>query len=176
VGIVIVPVGPVFVYAATAGRGVVAVSRYPGKKLPPHWVYAPSPREVRGLLSDLATDAWRVEFGGTGRGPDPVGGLLLGYLERGVVDGAWRFYLRLRGVPESAAGDRRDELGRAAVHAIRQSVAECLAVPATDAIRPTQLLLWFRIGADCVTPECEVKPVDRYSFSAGCWWTRPGRA
>jgi hypothetical protein len=152
------------------------VSRYPGKKLPPHWVYTPSPREVRGLLRDLAADVRRVDFDGTGRGPNPVGGLLLGYLERRVVVGAWCFYLRLWGVPESAVGERRVELARAAVHAIRCSVAECLAVPATDVIKPTQLLLWFLAGADGVTPECKVKPVDGYSFSAGCWWTSPSRA
>ena len=173
----IVPVGPSPVYAAIARRpGGVAVSRYPGKKLPAHWVYVPSPREVRGLLGELAADVRRVEFDGTGSGPNPVGRLLLGYLERRVVDGAWCFCLRLWGVPESAVSDRRDELSRAALHAIGRSVAECLAIPATDVIKPTQLLLWFLTGPDGVTSECKAKPVDRYSFSAGAWWTSPTRA
>lgn len=152
------------------------MSRYPGKKLPPHWVYIPSPREVRESLGDLAADVRRVEFAGTGSGPNAAGRLLLGYLERRVVDGAWGFYLRLWGVPESAAGDRRADLARAAINAIGRSAAECLAVPAAEAIKPTQLLLWFQVGSGGVTPECEVKPVDQYSFSAGSWWTSPGRA
>ena len=152
------------------------MSRYPGKKLPPHWIYVPSPREARGLLKGLAADVRRVEFDGTGSGPNPAGRLLLGYLERRVVDGAWCFYLRLCGVPESAAGERRDELARAVIHAIRHSVAEYLAIPATGVIKPTQLLLWFVAGAEGVTPGCKVEPVDRYSFSAGCWWTSPSRA
>ena len=152
------------------------MSRYPGKKLPPHWVYVPSPREVRRSLGELAADVRRVEFDGTGSGPNPVGRLLLGYLERRVVDGAWCFYLRLWGVPESAVSDRRDELSRAAVHAIRRSVAECLAVPAIDVIKPTQLLLFFLTGSNGVASECKVKRVDRYSFSAGSWWTSPSRA
>ncbi len=152
------------------------MSRYPGKKLPPHWVYIPSPREVRELLGDLAADVRRVEFTGTGSGPNPVGHLLLGYLERRVVDGAWCFYLRLRGVPESAVGDRHADLARAAINDIRRSAAECLAVPAAEVIKPTQLLLWFQVGSDGVTPKCKVEPVDQYSFSAGSWWTSPGRA
>lgn len=152
------------------------MSRYPGKKLPPHWVYTPSPREVRELLSELVADVRRVEFAGTGGGPSSTGLLLLGYLERRVVDGAWCFYLRLWGVPESAVGDRRADVARAAVHAIRRSVTECLAVPPADVIKPTQLLLWFRASRDGVTPECNVKPVDQYSFSAGSWWTSPSRA
>src|SRR5262245_53103324 len=65
---------------------VVTVSRFAGKKLPPHWVYVPSRRQVRELLRGLAADFRRVEFGGTGRGAGLVG-LLLGYLERRVVDG-----------------------------------------------------------------------------------------
>ena len=32
------------------------MARFPGKKLPPHWVYVPSRREVRGLLRGLAAD------------------------------------------------------------------------------------------------------------------------
>ena len=151
------------------------MSRYPGKKLPPHWVYVPSPREVRELLDELAADARRVEFDGTGSGPSRFGHLLLGYLEHRVVGGAWCFYLRLWGVHESIVGDRRDELSRATIRAVRRSVAECLAIPATDVIKPTQLLLWSHAGSDDVASECKAKPVDRYSFSAGAWWASPGR-
>jgi hypothetical protein len=115
----------------------------------------------------MAADV-RVEFGGTG-------GFLLGYLERRVVGGAWCFYLRLWGVHESIVGDRRDELGRAAISAVRRSVAECLAIRATDVIKPTQLLLWSRAGSGDLALECKVEPVDRYSFSAGAWWTSPSR-
>lgn len=147
------------------------MSRFPGKKLPPHWVYVPSRREVRGLLRDLAADVRRVEFDGTGSGPSS--GLLLGYLERRVASGAWCFYLRLWGAPESAVGERRDELARAALGAIAQSVAECLASPPAEVVKPTQLLVWFAAGADGVVSKCSVKPVDRYSFSAGRWWESP---
>jgi hypothetical protein len=146
------------------------MSRFPGKKLPPHWVYIPSRREVGNLSRGLAADV-RLEFGGTGSGPTSVG-LLLGYLERRVVDRAWCFYLRLWGVPESALEGRRDGLGQAAVRVVGQSIRECLDRPANELVTPTQLLLWFAIGADGVIPNCEVEPVDQYSFSAGCWWAR----
>ena len=98
------------------------MSRFPGKKLPPHWVYVPSRREIRGLLREITADVRYVEFDGTGRGRSSVG-LLLGYLERRVADGRWCFYLRLWGAPESAVGERRAELAQAALGTIRQSVA-----------------------------------------------------
>jgi hypothetical protein len=148
------------------------VSRFPGKKLPPHWVYVPSRREVRDLLRDWPADVRCVDFDGTGSGASSVG-LLLGYLERRVADGRWCFYLRLWGAPESAVGERRAELAQAALGTIRQSVAECLACPAAEVTRPTQLLLRFAVEADGVVSKCRVKPVDRYSFSAGRWWESP---
>jgi hypothetical protein len=110
-----------------------------------------------------------VDFGGTGSGLRS-GTLLLGYLERRVVDGAWCFYLQLWGVPEAAVEGQRDELARAAIHVIGHSVVKCLAISAAEVVEPSQLLLWFRIGASGVIPECKVRPVGPYSFSAGHWW------
>ena len=135
-------------------------------------MYVPSWREVRDLLRGSAADVRRVEYAGTGWGPSPVG-LRLGYLERRGAVGAWCFYLRLWGVPESAVDGWRDELARAALHALGQSQAECLARPASDGVKPTQLHLLFEVGADGVIPNCRVEPVDQYSYSAGCWWDSP---
>jgi hypothetical protein len=148
------------------------VSLFPGKKLPPHWVYVPSRKEVRDLLSGLVADVRRVEFGGRGFGPSRVG-LRLGYLEHRVVDGAWCFYLRLCGLPQSAVQGRRSELAQAALHDLSQSVARCLAVPAASVVEPSQLHLLYEVGPDGVIPKCHVDPVDQYSFSSGCWWASP---
>jgi len=156
--------------AGLFGRAeIVAESRFPGKKLPSHWVYVPSQREVRDLLRNLGADVRYMDFDGTGSGPSSVG-LLLGYVERRVASGVWCFYLRLWGAPESAVGERRDELTRAALGAIAQSVADCLASPPTEVVKPTQLLLRFALGADGVVSKCSVKEVDRYAFLAGRWW------
>jgi hypothetical protein len=102
--------------------------------------------------------------------------VLLGYLERRVAGGAWCFYLRLWEVPESAVGDHRDTLASAALEAIEGSVAKCLAAPPASVAKPTQLLLRFAVEVDRVVPKCSVKPVDRYSFSAGSWWESSRRA
>jgi hypothetical protein len=145
------------------------VARFPGKKLPPHWVYVPSRREVRDLLLGLTADVRCVDFDGTGSGPSPVG-LLLGQLERRVVAGAWCFYLRLLGVPESAVGAHRHELGQAAVQAIKQSVVECLVSRPSEVIKPSQLWLRFVISERGVASKCCVKPVGRYSCTPPDWW------
>lgn len=149
------------------------MARLSGKKLPPHWVYVPSRREIRDLLRLAPGDVRRVDFDGTGSGLSPVG-LLLGYLERRVVDSEWCFYLRLWGVPESAVGERRGDLAVEAVHAIRQSIADCLATPSAAVVKPTQLLLWFAVGTDGIVPKCSLKQVKRHSFSAGEWWAQEG--
>lgn len=146
------------------------MSRFIGKKLPPHWLYAPSRRQVRKLLSTLGADVRHVRLNGTGRGPWSSGSFLLGYLEHRVIEGAWCFYLCLWGVPESAVAGHRDELAQAALDAIGRSVAECLANPATEVVKPTQLLLWFQVGEENVISKCRVDAVDGYSFSAGNWW------
>lgn len=151
------------------------MSRFPGKKLPPHWAYVPSWRQLRELMRRSPGDFRRVELDGTGSGPSPAG-LLLGYLERRVAGGAWCFYLRLWGAPESAVGSHRADLASAAIWAIEQSVSDCLASPPSEVARPTQLLLRFAVGEGGVVPRCDVKPVDRYSFSAGRWWERPSPA
>ena len=127
------------------------MSRFPGKKLPSGWVYVPSWREVRGLVNHSPGDFRQVEFIGTGLRPSSDR-LLLGYLERRVVDGVWCFCLRLKGVPESAVGTHRSELASTALAAIEGSVAECLARPPTDVIKPTELRLWFTVGAEGVVP------------------------
>lgn len=165
------------------------MSRYPGKKLPPHWVYIPSRREVSELLKAMVADVRRVDLDGTGFGARPkrftdarrtrhgengdVGhavSLLLGYVEHRVVEGAWCFYLRLWGVPESAVEGHRDELASASIHAIKQSIEGCLALPASETVKPTQLLLRFELGSAGTIPECSLEVVGSFSFSSGIWW------
>ncbi|MCE5269648.1 MAG: hypothetical protein LLG00_17360 [Planctomycetaceae bacterium] len=145
------------------------MSRFPGKRLPPHWVYIPSRREIRDLLRTLNADYRRVEFGGTGSCPNSVS-LLLGYVQTHVVDGAWRFYLRLWGVPEAVVNNYRDELAHAALDAIGRSTKDCLASRPTDVSKSTQTLLRFGIQADGIVCKCSTRPIDQYSFSAGRWW------
>ena len=149
--------------------------RVGGKKLPPHWIYVPSRRQVRDLLRSINTDVRRVEFNGTGSGHGSVG-VLLGYVERRVVDGAWAFSLRLWGVPEADVSDRAAALAQAALAAIQASIEECAASPAAETIQPTQVHLWFEIGEDGVTSRVSVKPVSQYSFSSGTWWGDPADA
>ncbi len=138
------------------------MSRFPGKKLPPHWVYVPSRREVRDLLRGLGANVRGVKFDGTGGGLSSFGTLLLGYLERRVADEGWCFFLRLSGVPKSALGNRHAELSCAALEAIRQSVSECLMLPPAEVTKPTRLLLFFSFEAEGVVSRCSVKPGDQF--------------
>ena len=94
------------------------VSRFPGKKLPAGWTYVPSRREVHELARPLDVRSLHVDLDGTGSGPSAYGRLLLGYVERRVVDGAWCFHLRLWGVREADIVTVKPRLARAAIEAI----------------------------------------------------------
>lgn len=128
------------------------MSRYPGKKLPPGWVYIPSRRDVRKSLTDLPAEI-QLDLAGTGHFLSPLDSFMFGLLDRRVVEAAWCFELRLWGAPEAVVGAARDDLARAAVHAIRRWVADCLTIPPADELEPSQKGLWFRTGPDGVTPE-----------------------
>jgi hypothetical protein len=160
----------VFVYADNVQqRGGFVVSRYPGKKLPPHWVYVPSPREIRTLLNEFPGGIRRMELGGTGWDCSSSGQLSLGFLERRVVDRTWCFYIKIWGVRESAVDGRRDEISRVVIEAVRRSIVECSAIPAADWIKPTQLSLWLDICLDGVHSKCSNRTVP-YFYPTGSWW------
>ena len=100
------------------------VAKFLLEKLPPHWLFVPSKRQVRELLAGLGADVRLVELYGTGygRSADRVS---LGFVESRVVGGGWYFYLHLWGVREAVAGPVREELAAAALAEIRRYVLEC---------------------------------------------------
>lgn len=145
------------------------MSRFMFRKLPPNWLFVPSKRQVRDLLVCLEADVRLVEFSGTSA-VRAEGRLSLGYVESRVVDGGWRFYLRLWGARSSEVGEWRQRLSQAALGEIERYIRACLGERPTDVTKPVQLYLSFRIDAGDIRSQCRAKVVDRYSFSAGEWW------
>src|SRR5438105_563222 len=123
------------------------MARFMAEKLPAHWLFVPSKRQVRELLAELGTDVRLVELYGTGysRAPDR---LSLGFVESRVVEGRWCFYLRLWGVKEAVAGPVREKATAVALAEIRRYVRECTSQPPTDVSKPAQLLLALRLGPE----------------------------
>jgi hypothetical protein len=146
------------------------------EKLPPHWLFVPSKRQVRELLAELDADVRWVEFYGTayGRSTDR---LSIGFVESRVVEGSWCFYLHLWGVRESVAGPVREALAAAALAEIGQYVRTCASAPPSDVVKPAQLSLSFRIGPDELQSESQVKAVSKYTFSSRrSWWAKTATA
>jgi hypothetical protein len=139
------------------------------EKLPQHWLFVPSKRQVRNLLAGLDANVRRVEFYGTGYGHS-TDRLSLGYVESRVVDGSWCFYLHIWGVRESAARPAREGLAIAALAEIERYVRKCMSEPAADTIKPAQLYLSFRFESGDVQPACSVLAVGKRSFPTGSWW------
>jgi hypothetical protein len=146
------------------------------EKLPPHWLFVPSKRQVREVLAELAADVRLVEFYGTGYGRSPDR-LSLGFVESRVVGGRWCFYLHLWGVREAVAGPVRNELAAAALAEIGRYIRGCAGQPPADIVKPAQLYLSFRVEAGEVCPECRVSPVGKTSsFPTRAWWTTGAEA
>jgi hypothetical protein len=139
------------------------------EKLPPHWLFVPSKRQVRDLLRRLDADVRLVEFHGT-HIDRMAGRLCLGYMEARAVDGGWRFYLRVWGVREAAVGPIREEVAGAALAEIERCIRDCLDRPPADIIKPSQLSLSFRVDPDGVHSECRTRVLGRHSYSPHAWW------
>jgi len=152
------------------------VPKFVIEKLPPHWLFVPSKRQVRELLTELGADVRLVEFYGTGYGRSPDR-LSLGFVESRVVDGGWRFYLRLWGVPEAVAGPVREELAAAALAEVGRYIRECAGQAPAAVVKPAQLYLSFRVEAGEVRPACRVSLVGKTSsFPTRTWWTTAAAA
>lgn len=143
--------------------------RFVLEKLPPHWLFVPSKRQVRELLAELDADVRRVEFYGTGYGHS-TDRLSLGFLESRVIEGSWCFYIHLWGVRASVAGPVREELTAAVLSEIGQYIRKCTSEAPADVVKPAQLYLSFRIEPGSFHSECSVKTVDQFSYPTGSWW------
>lgn len=139
------------------------------RKLPPHWIYVPSRREVRTLLDRLGADVRAVEYHGTAYRPRATW-LHLGLLEARVVEGAWCFYLRFWGLPEALAGPLREGLSDSALGEVQRYIDACLAAWPDGSVKPTQLQLCFDLEAGLIRSACRVNEVDGYSYRTGEWW------
>jgi hypothetical protein len=139
------------------------------EKLPPHWLFVPSKRQVRNLLAELDADVRRVEFYGTGYG-HITDRLSLGFVESRVIEGRWCFYLHIWGIRESVAEPMRDELTVTALVEIGQYIRKCISEPAAGTIKPAQLYLSFRLESGGVQAACSVSPVRKTLFPTGSWW------
>jgi hypothetical protein len=149
------------------------VPRFIVEKLPPHWLFVPSKRQVRDLLAQLDADVRRVDFYGTGYGRS-TDRLSIGFVESRVVEGSWCFYLRLWGVRETVAAPVREDLAAAALVEIARYVRKCVSKPAADVVKPAQLYLSFRVEPSAVHSGCRVKAAGKGSslFRTGSWWAR----
>jgi hypothetical protein len=145
------------------------MARFVIEKLPAHWLFVPSKRQMRELMEELGADVRLVEFYGTSysRMADR---LSLGFVESRVVKGSWCFYLHLWGVREALAGPVREELAMAALAKVRQYIRQCASQLPADTIKPAQLSLSFCVNSEGVSSKCRVKVVDRYSYPTRAWW------
>jgi hypothetical protein len=151
------------------------MARFVIKKLPPHWVFVPSRRQLRDLLSRLGADVRLVELHGTGYART-ANRLSLGFVEGRVVDGRWGFYVRLWGVREAAVGGLQGEMAKAALAEVGRYIGRCLSQPPVETSKPSQLRLGFRLDPEGITSECRVKAVDRWSSPTPVWWEKESSA
>jgi hypothetical protein len=156
---------------ALGNSGDGGMSRFVIKKLPPHWSFVPSKRRLKELLTELVADVRLVELYGTTKYGREASWLVVGFIESRVIEGGWRFYLRLNGSWEETVEPMRAELEAAALAEIERYIRGCVCQPPTEIIKPEQFTLAFRIEPGGVRPRCSVTPFAKPTFhSTPPWW------
>lgn len=97
------------------------------KKLPPHWLYVPSKREMRDLLKRLTAKVRVVDYDGSCYGKKDDTWLSIGFVEARVTEEGWCFFIRLHGLRESVVGPVREQLSQAVLWEMEQHLQRVCA-------------------------------------------------
>ena len=145
------------------------MTRFLMRKLPPHWLFVPSKRQLQKVLDRLGADLCVVEFGRTGAS-ESLDRISIGFLEARTVNDRWCFYLRLWGVREALIGPLLKELSVVAADEIEHFIRARLCQPPSADVDPSQFHLVFRAEDGLVRSLSYQRSIGTYSFSTGEWW------
>ena len=91
-------------------------------RLPPHWSYLVSRRDIKNLLADTPADVRIVDFGGTSK--PRYQHCVAGYVESRVVDRNWCFRLRFHGISDELLAQTQEDLRAVVLADIRNFLGE----------------------------------------------------
>ncbi len=144
------------------------------KKLPPHWRYLVTKRQIREAVERHQCDVRLIQFAGTAPKPQKItsGLYTAGNLEARPVDGRWcirfRFYAFSDGVLELAASDPSVSILDQIDRFLNEHEA---ATNSTET--PRECILFFRVTDDVLAPGFSTKKIESSweAFAQNTpWW------
>jgi hypothetical protein len=134
------------------------------KKLPPHWRYLVSRRQIKEAVADASERIRVVEFSGTGLKPSKLtGSLNAGQCDARIVGMDWCFRLRFRGLPENVLGLTADDLTPKILAGVCEFLAEHTGnVRAIPVQHGRRRILWLRSENEVLVPSFKTETLDGF--------------
>ena len=145
------------------------------KKLPKHWRYGVTSKQLKQLVCELDVDFRLVKFCGTRRPlllRDEVV-LFLGKLNARVQSGHWCYRLQLWGAPENVIGRFLNQVQKAILDDLRATILGQIKDHVDDTIRPLDRHIRFRLQDGQLVPDIKTEIRDSYGLSIDQndqWW------
>ncbi len=147
------------------------------KRLPNHWVYGLTPRNVKKFIRDLQADFRLVEFCGT-RQPLQLTDetvLFMGELNGRVDAAIWCYRLRLWGAPSQVLEGKLQQVQDSLLETVRATVVSLRGDHVDNSVRPFDCSLVFRLLDGQIYADFETK--DRGTLGKSIdhfnpWWLK----
>ena len=142
------------------------------RKLPPHWQYLVTRRQILKSIAGHETDVRQVTFDGAAHKPSKItaGLYSAGKLDARPHDGRWCFRLRFRALPDRVL---RLASGDVATAILKQTEMFLASPPAATGIAavPLECILFFRVVGDELQPSFSTKKVKSWLAALDePWW------
>jgi hypothetical protein len=134
------------------------------KRLPPHWHYVVSRRQIKEAVADISKRIRVIEFSGTGFQPCKLtaGLYIAGECDSRLVGPDWCFRLRFCGLPENVLDLAADDLTPKILAGVREFLSEHSG-NVTTPTRGRRRILFLQSENDVLVPSFETKPLKG-------WW------
>ena len=136
------------------------------KRLPPHWHYVVSRREIKDAIADASADIRVIEFSGTGHKPSKLtaGHYTAGQCDSRFVGTNWCFRLQFWGLPDNVVGLAADDLAPKILAGVRDFLSEHSGNVAS-AVHGRRRILFLRSENEVLVPSFKTKALSG-------WWEK----
>lgn len=146
------------------------------KKLPPHWRYLVSRRQIKDAVAGASQRIRTIEFSGTGGKPSKViefsgpghklhkvgGSYYAGECNARFVGTDWCFRLKFWGIPEDVLGLTTDDLTPKVLAGVGEFLAEHTGNVNIMSNRGRRRILWLRPENGVLVPSFKTETLDAF--------------
>ena len=134
------------------------MTRYNRRNIPRVFAFVPSQKAIRRIIPQDDSNVILVEHSGLSYGETHYKkwrrelSVKVGLVEARVVNGQWRFYIRIEGIRKETIGNLRDAISECILKQIKDFIDETEREVPHEMQKPVQLNLEFKIDENQVIP------------------------